>query len=520
MQGFDWQRYAVGGAAARPDSFSGLNPDYAYRVAQLIQAAEQELGPRALTITSAYRSPELQAQLFDGAVAKYGSEAAARRWVAPPGRSRHNMGLAVDFADASGRMLRDPNSREAQWIKANAGRFGLDVPMSWEPWQVELAGSRGGSAGGGAEMRPGLLSMSTSGSPEQQEPMTFGQRLKQNWQSGELLDNLALAFNSMRMRPDPNIAAIVQGRQDRRQQKETANRTAAWLEAQGRPDLAAAVMSGVIGGGDAFTMMNQQPEDNRTALQQNVEFLMAQGYSMEDALKAVQGASGGTTVNVGPSGIDYGSAPKDMAWARNPDGSVRLDERGAPIALPIQGTQLFVDQQAAGDKREQKAENEQTYGDAAVSAIDALIGPDGNGGMIDDGSGFFNLSNAGVAGKRMADWGIDQGAVNVRNTLSTVTSNIAFSRLQAMRDASATGGALGSVTENELAMLMNSLGAVQQDTDPKLLRENLKVIRDIWTKIQRDPVARRAYAAAGATGAAGAATVAPQGDGFSVTGQF
>jgi len=145
MEGFDWYKYAVGGAASREDSFSRLDPDYAARVSQMILAAEAELGPRALTITSAYRSPELQAQLYAGALKKYGSEAAARKWVAPPGKSKHNSGQAVDFADASGRMLRDANSREAKWIKANAGRFGLDVPMSWEPWQVELAGSRGGA---------------------------------------------------------------------------------------------------------------------------------------------------------------------------------------------------------------------------------------------------------------------------------------------------------------------------------------------------------------------------------------
>ena len=145
MDGFDWYNYAVGGAASRDDSFSRLHPEYATRVAQLIQAAEAELGPRALTITSAYRSPELQAQLFEAAVAKYGSPEAARKWVAPPGKSKHNLGLAVDFADASGRMLRDPNSREARWIAENAARFGLDVPMSCEPWQVELAGARDGS---------------------------------------------------------------------------------------------------------------------------------------------------------------------------------------------------------------------------------------------------------------------------------------------------------------------------------------------------------------------------------------
>lgn len=140
----DWRKYAVGGAAAREDSFSKLNPEYASRVAQMVLAADQELGQGALKITSAYRSPELQAKLFADAVKKYGSEKAARKWVAPPGRSKHNAGLAVDFADASGKMLRDANSREAKWIAQNAARFGLAVPMSWEPWQVELP--RDGSA--------------------------------------------------------------------------------------------------------------------------------------------------------------------------------------------------------------------------------------------------------------------------------------------------------------------------------------------------------------------------------------
>lgn len=152
----DWSRYAVGGAASRPDSFTGLNPDYASRIAQLVQAADAELGPRALTITSAYRSPELQAKLFADAVAKYGSPELARKWVAPPGRSKHNSGMAVDFANAQGSLLRDPKSREAQWIAQNASRFGLSVPMSWEPWQVELAGARGGQAAPGVAFGPNV----------------------------------------------------------------------------------------------------------------------------------------------------------------------------------------------------------------------------------------------------------------------------------------------------------------------------------------------------------------------------
>lgn len=138
----DWSRYAVGGAAAREDSFTGLRPEMRERVAAMLLAAEQELGPGALRITSAYRSPELQAELYADALRRYGSEEEARRWVAPPGGSQHNFGTAVDFANTEGSLLRDPNSREAQWLRENAARFGLSVPMDWEPWQVELAGAR------------------------------------------------------------------------------------------------------------------------------------------------------------------------------------------------------------------------------------------------------------------------------------------------------------------------------------------------------------------------------------------
>lgn len=138
----DWSQYAVGGAAAREDSFTGLRPEMQERVAAMLQAADQELGPGSLRITSAYRSPELQAELYASALERYGSEEEARRWVAPPGSSQHNFGTAVDFANTEGSLLRDPDSREAQWLRENAARFGLAVPMDWEPWQVELAGAR------------------------------------------------------------------------------------------------------------------------------------------------------------------------------------------------------------------------------------------------------------------------------------------------------------------------------------------------------------------------------------------
>ena len=77
----------------------------------MIAGPPPEIAPE-FGIQSGYRSPERQATLFDQAVKKYGSEQAARKWVAPPGRSRHNGGVAVDLSFAS------PNAR--QWAHDNA----------------------------------------------------------------------------------------------------------------------------------------------------------------------------------------------------------------------------------------------------------------------------------------------------------------------------------------------------------------------------------------------------------------
>jgi hypothetical protein len=100
-------------------------------------AAPEDIRPH-LGMISAYRSPERQAQLWEEALAKYGSPEAARKWVAPPGRSNHNHGLAID--------MRYGNDAAREWFHANAPQYGLALPLSNEPWHVELAGIREGSA--------------------------------------------------------------------------------------------------------------------------------------------------------------------------------------------------------------------------------------------------------------------------------------------------------------------------------------------------------------------------------------
>ncbi|TXH55382.1 MAG: hypothetical protein E6Q97_08910 [Desulfurellales bacterium] len=97
--------------------------------------------PGGVSITSGFRSVEHQQRLWDQAVARYGSEQAASHWVARPGGSNHNHGVAVDLHFSS--------SAVREWFHANASRYGLGFPMDHEPWHIEPYGVRNGTYQGG-----------------------------------------------------------------------------------------------------------------------------------------------------------------------------------------------------------------------------------------------------------------------------------------------------------------------------------------------------------------------------------
>ena len=136
----DLQKYSY----KDPSHVKGLNPDFANKLGPFLVAAEQAGVP--IRITSGFRSVARQKELFAQAVKEYGSEKAARKWVAPPGKSNHNYGAAADLDIAK------PGPAQT-WAHANAARFGLEFPMSWEPWHIEIPGTSRHT--GGSE--PGIL---------------------------------------------------------------------------------------------------------------------------------------------------------------------------------------------------------------------------------------------------------------------------------------------------------------------------------------------------------------------------
>jgi D-alanyl-D-alanine carboxypeptidase len=81
-----------------------------------------------IVVNSGWRSREYQKRLLRDAVAKYGSDKAAARWVAAPDTSSHVSGDAVDIGP----------SRAAAWLSTHGAEYGLCRIYRNEPWHYEL----------------------------------------------------------------------------------------------------------------------------------------------------------------------------------------------------------------------------------------------------------------------------------------------------------------------------------------------------------------------------------------------
>jgi hypothetical protein len=71
-------------------------------------------------------------------------------------------------------------------------------------------------------------------------------------------------------------------------------------------------------------------------------------------------------------------------------------------------------------------------------------------------------------------------------TLNTIKANVGFDKLQAMREASPTGGALGQVTEFENRLLQSVFGALEQSQNADELKFNLRRLKQTLLEAKRD----------------------------------
>lgn len=106
---------------------AGLQPEMRSVVTRLLSDAGA-----AVRVVSGYRDSDQQSRLWAAALATYGDAQRADDWVARPGGSMHERGLAVDLGGDLALAVRTIAELDLPLVQ----------PLANEPWHFELAGAR------------------------------------------------------------------------------------------------------------------------------------------------------------------------------------------------------------------------------------------------------------------------------------------------------------------------------------------------------------------------------------------
>ena len=152
-------------------------------------------------------------------------------------------------------------------------------------------------------------------------------------------------------------------------------------------------------------------------------------------------------------------------------GQAMAERKAGPTRSEILAREKF-EYEKAEDAEENKPMPpvDAVYKESALAAIDTAI----------DKSKLFFAT--GVTGQVLSNFA-STDAKDLSAAISTVEAAVGFDRLQDMRDASKTGGALGAINTKELQLLSASLGSLDPLQKPETLRANLESIRERYVKI-------------------------------------
>jgi len=310
--------------------------------------------------------------------------------------------------------------------------------------------------------------------------------------AGALSGVLASGFNQMRLRPDPGLDARLQTIEQQRTANRAKNKTVEYLrglDSDMGNQLAGMVETGALTGQQAYNQISPLQRDQiaferektkDTALIRNA---LAAGFTPGTPEYQRFIASGGDIYNQETALLSSLPTPdKGMMYKFDKDESGQITDIRM---VPISGSEAAIEEEERQKALREKDQLETQKRTGISISVNQVLDAIENDKSL--------LGTTGVLGKFAADYTPSQSARNVKNLLKSVQSNVAFNRLQEMRDASKTGGALGNVSNVELGLLMAAHGAIQQDLSPELLITNLKRIDEIMGMIEKDPVAMAYY---------------------------
>jgi hypothetical protein len=143
-------------------------------------------------------------------------------------------------------------------------------------------------------------------------------------------------------------------------------------------------------------------------------------------------------------------------------------ERARAIAYKTESVDFRRELQAA--KQEENRERKSQQQSNIISTIDNIMNTIGT---AEKQIGFFTAGTLGSPLSLIPG----TGATDLEANLETIKANLGFDRLQQMRDASPTGGALGQVAIQELVALQSTVASLNNKQSPNQLKANLKKIQ-------------------------------------------
>jgi hypothetical protein len=152
----------------------------------------------------------------------------------------------------------------------------------------------------------------------------------------------------------------------------------------------------------------------------------------------------------------------------DPDIVRRETEKKASEAGAVTTATELAKRAVAEPDRKAQAER---YGKIVVQDIDRVLDMDAKGGTVFPVSGPMGGAASYVPGT---------DAFNAAKLIDGVKANSSFTRLNELRQASPTGGALGAVTKEEHQLLIDSFGSLAQSQNKEQFRDNLKRVKNIY----------------------------------------
>lgn len=188
---------------------------------------------------------------------------------------------------------------------------------------------------------------------------------------------------------------------------------------------------------------------------------MAQDMAVRAAGRSVQNVS----VDQGPQ---VGTIPPGWQLSKTPEGAWTMTEiPGGPAARATAETAKKAGLEQANTAR---------AGDVVTQDIGRALK------LIEGAS----LPTAGLGATTLARVP-GTSAADVARLVDSVKANVSFQTLTEMRKASPTGGALGAVSDKEMAMLQASLGSLEQSQSPQQYRDNLARVNNQYLDIIHGP---------------------------------